>query len=351
MPSHCVALAQIHSPATSASLIGNTTAGVSSTGAETTQMPPASTTMIPESPTSSPQTPQLQCLSACTKDSLFNHSPVVAEAPEISFPENVELVESSTAAATKYVQIFTATKVPEMIDNSSMQRNQTIENGHRTTSTNASIETTTSNNNKASAIDGERPIEIRDSSTSIITDPLPTIASAPGTVSIASLLMQPFPIASNSNSVYHMTNEHSASSNEEFKMQKVEPTIVLADTHSTGVLTAVESTVALTAAASNDINGVYNKKIQPSIFESLADELNKNESAEVAPMLTGPAAIPAETDCFSVRVMARADSFNATLGSDDICPHSDGGGHSFNITYNIPVSQYMKENRFDLIFV
>lgn len=134
-------------------------------------------------------------------------------------------------------------------------------------------------------------------------------------------------------------------------MQKVEPTIILADTHSTGVLKAVESTAALTAAASNDINGVYNKKIQPSIFESLADELNKNESAEVAPMLTGPAAIPAETDCFSVRVMARADSFNATLGSDDICPHSDGGGHSFNITYNIPVSQYMKENRFDLIFV
>lgn len=342
MPSHCVALVQNHLPAISATLVEITTARVLSLGAETTQMPSTSTSTTPESLT--PQTLQSQCLSACTKDSLLNHSPEIANAPEISIPENVDFVESSTTAALK------TPKISEMIDNSSLQRNQSSENNQRMAN-NASIEITTPNAAyKASVIDSERPIEIRDSSASIITDPLPTVASAPGTVSIASLLMQPFPIASNSNSVYHMTKEHSPASSEEFKMQKVEPTIIL-DTHSTAVLPAVESTAPLTSSASNDINGVYNKKIQPSIFESLADDLNKKESAEVAPMLTGSAAVPAETDCFSVRVMARADTFNVTLGSDDICPHSDGGGHSFNITYNIPVSQYMKEHRFDLIFV
>lgn len=342
MPSHCVALAQNQLPAISTKLNGNTTAISSSLNAETTQLPPTSTP-IPESLSPSAQTLQSQCPSACNKDSILNQSPEIAESPDISIPENVDLMESSTAAAIK------SFKASEMIDNSLLQRNQsnTIANGK---TINETIETTTTNAYKASAIDAERPIEIKDSSTSIITDPLPTIAVASGTVSMASLLVQPFPIATNSNSVYHMTNEPTPSS-EQFKLQKIEPTILMTEPHSTAILAAVESTAALTAAASNDINGVYNKKIQPSFFESLADDLSKNESAEVAPMLTGPAAVPIESDCFPVRLMAHADSFNVTLGTDDICPHSDGGSHSFNITYNIPVSQYMKENRFDLIFV
>lgn len=342
MPSHCVALVQNHSPPVSTTLNVNATATGTALIAETTQMPPASTSE-PEALSSSAQTLHTQCPSACSKDSLFSHSPEIGEGPEISIPENVDVIESSIASAIK------TSKASEMIDNSSLQPNHHNASAPATMN-NATIETTTVNAYKASAIDGERPIEIRDSSTSIITDPLPTIASAAGTVSIASLLLQPFPVPSNSNSVYHMTKDPSSSSNEEFKLQKVEPTILLADAHSTAVLTPVESTAALTAAA-NDINGVYNKKIQPSVFESLADELNKNESAEVAPSLTGPAAIPADAECFPIRVIARADSFNVTLGSDYICPHSDGGGHSYNITYNIPVSQYMKENRFDLIFV
>lgn len=337
MPSTCIALAENHSTSATRTLNRNATADDSTLGVEAapiffTSTPP------PEPLSPSGQTSHVQCPSACSKDSLFNHPPEIADAPEISIPDNVDLVESSTAAAAKLV------KVSEVMDNSPLRRNQSIANAHGT-SINETVEATT-----ASAIDSERPIEIKDSSTSIITDPLPTIASTAGTASIASLLLQPFPVASNSNSVYHMTKGPASSSNEEFKLQKAEPTILLADTQSTAVLTAVETTGALTAAASNDINGVYNKKIQPSIFESLADDLNKNDSAEVAPMLTAPAVIPADTDCFPVRIMARADSFNFTFGSDDICPRSDGAGHAFNFTYNIPVSEYMKENRFDLIF-
>lgn len=310
----------------------------------TTPIPVTTSQPAPTSP--SVQTFYPQCPSACSKDSIFSHSAETADSPEISIPENVDGIELSTAAAPKSL----TDKVSELIDNASLQRNQSTENA---STINETIETTTINAYKAiksTAIDGERPIEVRDSSTSIVSDPLPTLASAAGTVSIASLLLQPFPLASNSNSVYHMTKEPSPS-NEDYKLEKVEATILLSDTHSTAVLAAVDSTVAMAASASNDINGVYNKKIQPSSFEILTDDQNKNESAEVAPMLTGPAAVPAESDCFFVRLIARADSFNVTLGSDDICPHSDGGGHSFNITYNIPISQYMKENRFDLIFV
>lgn len=52
--------------------------------------------------------------------------------------------------------------------------------------------------------------------------------------------------------------------------------------------------------------------------------------------------------CMLVQVMLRADTFNVTLGSDEIC-YSDG--HSFNLTYNVPLSRYMIENQFQLVFM
>lgn len=330
MPIHCMSLDQNQSKKIALSLDANTTTDNTSSHVATTQ-PPSTSTPQPDTQSSS-----AQCQSTCSKDAIVNHSPEVAEVPEILIPENVDLVESSTAGASKTTNEF------EKIDNSSPQRNQSSAIEYVASMNTTTDASTTTKSLKASAIDGERPIEIKDSSTSIITDSQPTIASAAGTVSIASLLLHPYPLASNSNSVYHMTKDSSPTSNEEFKLQKVDPTIVL---------TPVDSTAALTAAASNAINGVYDKKIEPPLFESLPYDLNKNESAEVAPMLTAPAAVSAETDCFSIRLTAHADSFNTTLGSDDICPHADGDDHSFNITYNIPVSQYMKENRFDLTFV
>lgn len=52
--------------------------------------------------------------------------------------------------------------------------------------------------------------------------------------------------------------------------------------------------------------------------------------------------------CMLVQVMLRAETFNVSLGSDEIC-YSDG--HSFNLTYNVPLSRYMIENQFQLMFM
>lgn len=50
------------------------------------------------------------------------------------------------------------------------------------------------------------------------------------------------------------------------------------------------------------------------------------------------------SDCFQIDLLFRSESVNKTLWSEEIC-------HNINITYNIPLSKYMKESRFDLVFV
>lgn len=54
------------------------------------------------------------------------------------------------------------------------------------------------------------------------------------------------------------------------------------------------------------------------------------------------------SDCTSITAWLQADTFNVSLGSEEICLN---GGSSLNITYAIPLSKYLKDTNLELHFV
>lgn len=52
--------------------------------------------------------------------------------------------------------------------------------------------------------------------------------------------------------------------------------------------------------------------------------------------------------CTSIDLIISTNAFNVTLGSDEICLTDE---HSFNLTYNVPLSKYMIERHFELFFM
>lgn len=270
-----------------------------------------------------------QCPSACDKDSVLNQAQEMIEAPELSIPENIDLVESSTIAKSSTTKLDTIDNTnpiapPSVLNN---QINKTMNIQHlivvmpqfispeSTTTTTTTMKTTIDKSNKIVAIHAKRPIEIKDSPMSRIFD------------SGISMIVNDF---------------RSISTDLQTKQNSVDPSLASLDSHSASLLTEATAPIS---AANNDIDNVYNKKIKSLHFENIANEVNKSASIAVV-----PAEVTA-SGCINVQLMARTDAFNVTLGSDEICPQSDGGGHNFNITYNMPISKYMKENRFKLIFM
>lgn len=57
---------------------------------------------------------------------------------------------------------------------------------------------------------------------------------------------------------------------------------------------------------------------------------------------------PRDIACTSIDVIISTNTFNVTIGSDEICLT---GGHSFNLTYNVPLSKFMVEQYFELFFM
>lgn len=51
--------------------------------------------------------------------------------------------------------------------------------------------------------------------------------------------------------------------------------------------------------------------------------------------------------CVTVELGLRTSTFNVTFGPEEFC---STGRHGFNMTYNIPLSKFMLEKRFDLTF-
>lgn len=111
-----------------------------------------------------------------------------------------------------------------------------------------------------------------------------------------------------------------------------------------------------------DIPKSTNANVDPSTSDTIASSSTATAIAAVAAAAAAAAEIaaatttmatttkhgiaiePTKSSCALIYVVLRSESFNVTLGSDEIC-------HNFNITYNIPLSKYMKEDRFDLIFM
>lgn len=139
--------------------------------------------------------------------------------------------------------------------------------------------------------------------------------------------------------------KESLDANPELKQQELEP----------------EDRSSSTKFLENDIKTTFDKKIESKFEKAIPEdgiEITKstNGNIEPLPLYTAPSQITAATPtlampidptnpaCFLIYLVIRSETFNITVGRDEIC-------HNFNITYNIPLSKYMKESRFEIVFM
>lgn len=274
----------------------------------------------------------------------------VSDMPEV--PE-IDIVESST---TFKLQKTTTTKllpVDRRIDliepSTTLNENLNHMSVEPTTAKDkidsSSQAPTTNDDNKVNriAIQAEQPVEVRDSAI-IVT---PNTAFPPLQSNYSEI------VDSNGGDVIDVQiNQNKPKelidTNTELRQQELEP-LLIADAHA-------HSTKLL----DNDIkpfNKKTDNKFEKSLLEVGVDEAKSTigNIEPLTPFTLSPQAtastptfgIPVEASnpaCLLIYLLIRSESFNMTLGSDEIC-------HNFNITYNIPISKYMKENRFELVFV
>lgn len=302
---------------------------------------------------------KLHCPSYCSVESdqdtvKVNKVSELSEGSEIAMPENVDVIETSTTYKTQKPPTTKLHAIMKKIDSIDfLKKNENLDQIVNNVTeqkivlpeVNTTLTTlvTAKNVNEIIkiAVQVEQPIEVRD-------------------LSILSLLTQTTTSKSISNehdpnSVYSIQNKSNKTKdsielNSEVKQQETEPIAISASHTDTSKF------------MENDIKTSFNKKTQSSnkfnktLSES--DNVNRNENIEtmskiISGNVDGLASTPAyeitadastNSACFFIYLLIQSDSFNVTLGSDEIC-------HNFNITYNIPLSKYMKENRFQLIFV
>lgn len=263
----------------------------------------------------------------------------LAEVPEIVIPENVDTIETSTAFKPQKTITTKLLPVERKIDgmepsttlsenfNHSMVEQTTVKDKIDSSSQGPSpmVEKTMNTVNRAT-IQSEQPIEVRESSIIITNTSSPILQF------------------NNSDKVEPLPGGRMS----DIKPQETEPLIL-------SVSDSSEPTY-------NDIKPQLNKKTEIKFERSLlpdeAAEASKSTSgyAEILPNFTpspqttatlmpnyGIPAEPFNPACIHILLLIRSESFNITLGYDEIC-------RNFNITYNIPLSKYMKEKRFELVF-
>lgn len=79
----------------------------------------------------------------------------------------------------------------------------------------------------------------------------------------------------------------------------------------------------------NDIKPPFNKK---------TDGIDVTKSTSAIPI------VPINSGCFFISMAFKFESFNSSFERVQIC-------RNYNVTYNIPFSKYMKENRFEIVFM
>lgn len=271
----------------------------------------------------------------------MNQVSALAEVPEIVASENVETIETSTAFKPQKSITTKLLPVERKVDgvelsttlvenvNHSMVEQTTAKDKIESSSQGPSVipdKTMNRMSRVISTIQSEQPIEIRDSSSVVMTN-------------------TPSPIGqfNYSDKVEPIPGDRAS----DLKPQEMEPLIL-------SVHDSSEPTY-------NDIKPPLNKKTEIKFEKSLPDEAvealkstsgmtevlaNLTPSTQTttsAPNLVAPPAEPFNPSCLHILLLIRSETFNITLGYDEIC-------RNFNITYNIPLSKYMTENRFELIF-
>lgn len=302
-----------------------------------------------------------QCLPMCTIPSNINHLtekvnavPDLPDVPEMAIPESVDIVESSTAF--KRPKLQTTKLVPTeqksdpistvIINNNNLS--QAPYDGPITNDKLTSFELSTPqpdsnkvNNNNRIAVQAEQPIEIRELPVSSQNVPAPITQST---------------IINKVAGVLHsLSKQNKTKTDAEIKQQDVE---------------LDEAQLNTDKFHENDIKINFNKKT-PKFDKTNADvdveagvgagvgvgigpvqsstklpnvDSSPSSSSSTTITSTSAASPASKSNCILIYLFIRSETFNITLGSDEIC-------HSFNVTYNIPISMFMKENRFELIFV
>lgn len=265
------------------------------------------------------------------------------EVQEIAMPENVDIIETSTkaknTATTKLLPVDPKTEQLTTLGKilNSMVEQTTAKDKSETPIAGASIADTKSKVNKI-AIQAEQPVEIRESSMKLRNASAPILSANYSEKSEASdHQVDTVDIPKNPNK----PREDGTSAD---LTLEAEP---FAHSSSSKLL-------------ENDIKPSFHKKTENKFDKALPDDgvdviklpnSNMEQLATFAsPQMTtstpayGMAVESANAACILIYLQIRSESFNITLGSDKIC-------HNFNITYIIPLSKYMKENRFELVFL
>lgn len=275
------------------------------------------------------------CPSLCNVEPPINRTPDIPEVPELSIPENVEMTDANVTSIQHNVN---ADALSDKF-RSSVELNTT---GHISdvvapiTNIPQSSATSHSNQTKISVAlenNDEDPDEVRE---------YPNINSGPsnsGNLPTAAAMKNEIQ-ATASAAVAPPIEPFGLASNEANEAFVVEP-------HGT-VTIGPNAEANEFSRHHDDDNTKRNKDEAPHAVNE--ERASSAISGPIIPVNTVAAAVAADSACLIVQVILRTASFNVTLGSDMVCPQSDGGGHSYNITYNIPLSKYMREHNFEIIF-
>ncbi|XP_055316993.1 uncharacterized protein LOC129576268 isoform X2 [Sitodiplosis mosellana] len=311
--------------------------------------------------TASDSPPPLLCPSYCAMSSgnepaKVNQVSEMPEAPE-NIPEHDDIIETSTAFKSQktITTTITTTKLLAIERKSeSIELSTTLSDNLNHTS----VEHTTAkdkidnsshdpspiddkNNVNKMAIQAEEPVEVRDS----VSNTQNTLA--PVVQSNYSEKVEPIP--NDRTDDMHKPNE-SLDTNTEIKQQEIES---FADAHSGSIKendikpTFMKNENKSEKSSEDGVEAV--PKPSNGILEPLANgATSATQTTASTPSSYGIPLNAANPACLIIYLQIRSESFNMTIGYDRICRINLP---NFNITYNIPLSKYMKEHRFELVFV
>lgn len=269
-----------------------------------------------------------------------NHVP---ESADVEMPENIEAIETSTASnasrtlhaiEAKAVEAIDTPKRPDSLEpnavpNSNATRVVAAESG-------VSVNAQEPRRKPSAEAQLDKPIDLASE---------PVHSTTPEFVQL-SHEHEPNSVYDDQNAMTNKTRDVADASGRGKQTEQLGAAEPVADSHADQ-----------TKFMENDIKTSFHTKYDRVEDEAEAEraaniELMKTPNENVNTVLPSPQplAMPSSPPtlvmppCFRIDLRVESDSFNTTLGTDEIC-------HNFNITYNIPISKYMEEKRIHLVFV
>lgn len=255
-----------------------------------------------------------QCESSCNIESSIHQTHEILEIPELSIPENVDIVEQNITSIQQ-TNVDNGKQQSKLVNNTTVQINFISPES-------LNIPISTGSNKLPVGDNDEQPIEVRDIPIINGYSKAPIESELKHELYVTSSIKMAEPAA---------VNKGTGIVIESYSMPSLKPKPDITD----------QNLYSEDARTNKDINST---EVKGGIEVHVVPRISPIGS-QINPITATDSA------CLVVQIMLRTINFNTTLGSDLICPHSGGGGHSFNITYNVPLSKYMKENMFELIFV